>query len=196
VEPEPLTIRDASGRRVDADLVDRHTDGSLQLRGPEGQRWWVPADAIVRREGSEVHLAVDLTGLADPATRTDEPLEREVIPLVEERLSVDTKFRPTATVRVRTRTLEREETIEEALSHESVDVHRVPIDRLVDEPAAVRVEGDTTIVPVHEEVLFVEKRLLLKEEVHLTKRTTDRTETQRVTIRSQTADIERSEPEE
>lgn len=208
MEPEPITVRDMAGKRIAAELIDRETDGSLLLRDPDGRRWLVPADAIERREGADIHLAVDLADLRASGPAHDERAEgdrvepartkgaQEVVPLVEERLVVETHTRPAATVRVSTQTHEREETIDEVLSSETVNVTRVPIDRYVETAASVRVEGDVTIVPVHEEVLFVEKRLLLKEELHLTKRTADRHETQRVTLRHQTADIERLETED
>jgi stress response protein YsnF len=122
--------------------------------------------------------------------------ERQVVPRVEEELVVEKRERPGATVQVRTHTHEREETIDEVLHDEKVEVRRVPVDRYVDTPASIRREGDTTIVPVHAEVLFVEKRLLLKEEVHITKRTRERRETQRVSVRSQSADVDRTEPED
>jgi stress response protein YsnF len=125
-----------------------------------------------------------------------EVTERQVVPRVEEELVVEKRERPGATVQVRTHTHEREETIDEVLHDEKVDVRRVPIDRYVDTPASIRKEGDTTIVPVHAEVLIVEKRLLLKEEVHITKRTRERRETQRVSVRSQSADVDRTEPED
>lgn len=195
MEPEPITVRDTAGERVDVELVDRTADGSLVLRGADGRRWLVPADAIDRREGADVHVTVALAELAAHLEPDAARSDREVIPLVEERLSVETRARPTATVRVHTHTHEREVTVDEILTNETVHVHRVPIERYVDAPASVRVEGDTTIVPVHEEVLFVEKRLLLKAELHLTKRTTDRHETQHVTVRHQTADIERTDSE-
>lgn len=51
-----------------------------------------------------------------------------------------------------------------------VEIRRVKVDREVDHVPKVRVEGDVTIVPVVEEVLVVEKRLVLKEEVHISKR--------------------------
>jgi stress response protein YsnF len=125
-----------------------------------------------------------------------EVTERQVVPRVEEELVVEKRERTGATVQVRTHTHEREETIDEVLHDEKVDVRRVPIDRYVDTPASIRKEGDTTIVPVHAEVLIVEKRLLLKEEVHITKRTRERRETQRVSVRSQSADVDRTEPED
>jgi stress response protein YsnF len=131
-----------------------------------------------------------------PATTRTGVTEREVIPRVEEQLVVERRERIGTTVQVQTHTHEREETIDEVLRDETVEVLRVPIDRYVDAPDSIRREGDTTIVPVHEEVLFVEKRLLLKEEVHITKRTRERRERQRVSVRSQSADVDRTEPED
>lgn len=122
--------------------------------------------------------------------------EREVIPLVEEELLVEKRERVGATVQVHTRTHEREATIDEVLHDETVEVRRVPIDRYVDAPASIRREGDTTIVPVHEEVLIVEKRLLLKEEVHITTHTRERHETHQVGLRTQSADVDRTEPDD
>ncbi|MCA1628121.1 MAG: YsnF/AvaK domain-containing protein, partial [Acidobacteria bacterium] len=59
---------------------------------------------------------------------------------------------------------EREEIVDELLLKEAVEVERVIINREVDAPVPVRYEGETMIVPVLEEMLVVEKRLVLKEE--------------------------------
>ncbi len=60
--------------------------------------------------------------------------------------------------------------VEEPSIQEEVQIERVPGNQLVDEPVAVRCEGDTMIIPVIEEVIVVETRLQLKEEVRVTKR--------------------------
>jgi stress response protein YsnF len=57
---------------------------------------------------------------------------------------------------------------------------------------AVRQEGDVTIYPVLEEVLVVEKRLVLKEEVHVRRVVTQTEVSQPVMLRRQYADIERT----
>lgn len=190
--PEPITLWDPSERSIGVELVGREPDGSLWLKRSDGMRLLVPVEAIRRRAGNDLHLGVPIDAIAIGATSRT---EREVVPLAAERLVVEKRPRTRATVEVHTRTHVREEEIDEELTREVVDVVRVPIDRYVDTPAAIRVEGDTTIVPVHEEVLVVEKRLLLKEEVHMTKRLEERHERQRIGLRSQTADIERSEAE-
>lgn len=56
------------------------------------------------------------------------------------------------------------------LFREDCDVERIPIKRIIDEPAEIRHEGDTLIVPLMEEVLVVEKKLMLREELHIKRR--------------------------
>jgi len=60
----------------------------------------------------------------------------------------------------------------------------------VDEAPAVRTENGVMIVPVLEEVLFVEKRLVLKEEIHIRRQRTTETVEMPVTLRKQRAVVE------
>ena len=55
----------------------------------------------------------------------------------------------------------------------------------------MRSEEDTLVIPLLEEVLVVEKRLLLKEEVRITKRRMETHRPQRVTLRREEAVVER-----
>jgi uncharacterized protein (TIGR02271 family) len=118
-------------------------------------------------------------------------ITRERIPVVEEIVTVDKRQTVTGVVRARTETHEDVAVIDEPMLSEQVEVERVPIDRFVDAPVPVRQEGDTTIIPVFEEVVVVEKRLKLVEEVRLTKRQTIRHQPQTVTLRRQEAVVER-----
>ena len=90
---------------------------------------------------------------------------------------------------------ECEEVVDPPLLRDEVVVERVPIKRVVDGPISVRSEGDTMIVPVLEEVLVVETRLLVTEELRITTR---RTETHRpvpVTVRREDVTVERGHKE-
>jgi stress response protein YsnF len=59
---------------------------------------------------------------------------------------------------------------------------------------AIREEGETIVVPVVEEVLVVERRLVLKEEVRIRRvRSTERHQ-ERVTLRRQEAAVNRLPP--
>jgi hypothetical protein len=57
--------------------------------------------------------------------------------------------------------------LENPMFTEEAGVERIPVNRLVDTAPETRTEGDVTIIPIVEEVMVVEKRLLLKEEIHI-----------------------------
>jgi len=97
----------------------------------------------------------------------------------------------TGGVRVKKIVHEREEVVDEPLMREEVQVKRVPINRVVDAPVPVRHVGNTMIISLLEEVLVVEKRLMLKEELHITKGEVETYKPQRVTLRTEEAVIER-----
>jgi uncharacterized protein (TIGR02271 family) len=121
-----------------------------------------------------------------------------VIPLAAEELAVSKQRIETGRVRVARVTHEREQTIDELLAREMVDVSRTPIGKPIETMPSVREEGDTIIIPVVEEVLVVERRLFLKEEVRVRRvRTTERHQ-EAVTLRHQEAVVTRlpAEPDE
>jgi uncharacterized protein (TIGR02271 family) len=118
-----------------------------------------------------------------------------LIPIVEEEVRVDKREVVTGRVRIRTIVETLEETARASLDGETVEVQRVPIDRVVDVAPQVRNEGDVTVIPVVEEVVVVEKRLVLKEELHIRRhRTTESVEIP-VTLRKQRAIVERLPPD-
>jgi uncharacterized protein (TIGR02271 family) len=119
--------------------------------------------------------------------------ETLVVPVVEESLSVRKRAVPTGVVRVHKTVREREEVVDEPLMRERVDVERVAVNRVVEAAPEVRREGDVLIIPVLEEVLVVEKRLMLKEEIRLTMQKGEFREPQTVTLRSEEISIERSQ---
>ena len=114
-----------------------------------------------------------------------------MIPLYEEDLSVSKRQVVTGRVRVETVTREHEQLVDEQLARERVEVERVAIGKPIDAIPAVRQEGDTTIIPIVEEVLVVERRLVLKEEIHIHRVRTTEQHQERVTLRRQEAVITR-----
>ena len=121
----------------------------------------------------------------------DELNTSNTIPLVEEELRLEKRSVVTGKVRVRTVVDVIDEMAQASLEEETVEVTRVPVDRMVDEAPAVRTEDGVTIVPIVEEVLVVEKRLVLKEELHIRRQTTTETVEVPVTLRRQRAIVER-----
>ncbi len=120
----------------------------------------------------------------------------ENVPVLDETLSVSKREVMTGRVRVATRTELREELAESVLEHSLVDVTRVKVDRVVDTAPQVRIEGDTTIVPVLEERLVVTKQLVLVEELHIRHRVERTVERTPVTLRRQNVTVEHLDPDE
>jgi uncharacterized protein (TIGR02271 family) len=126
---------------------------------------------------------------------TDPSQPETSIPLVEEEAHVGKRTRTTGRVRIRTEVDEVEQLVAAELMQERVEVERVPVDHIVDAAPPVRTEGDVTIVPVLEEVLVVEKRLVLKEELRIRRSRRQETEEIPVRLRKQRAVVERSDEE-
>lgn len=115
-----------------------------------------------------------------------------VLPLLVEDVAVSRRRVETAVVRVATVTQTRDQVVTEPLEHERIEVERVAVCRFVEFVPPVREDGDVTIMPVMEEVIVVERRLFLKEEVHIRRvRTTDR-HTETVQLREQKAVVTRT----
>jgi len=123
-----------------------------------------------------------------PSSATEEVA---AVPLVEERLSVAKRQVECGRVRVHVTVEEREETVTEQLLHDDLQIERIPRNVRLTEVPHVRLEGNTTIVPVVEEVLVVEKALMLVEEIHICRRSVIEAAEIPVTVRSERATIER-----
>ena len=119
--------------------------------------------------------------------------DETVIPLVEEVLRIDKREVETGRVRIHVRNEAHDVIINEALVRGDVDIERVRIDRRVDSVPNVRNDGATIIVPIVEEVLVVEKRLMLREEVHIRRRDYVEQHEETISLIRQHADVERAD---
>ncbi len=125
-----------------------------------------------------------------PDTR-DTTRDADTLRLVAEEVEVGKRRTVTGRVDVRTVTDTRDEVVKATLDSDATEVTRVPVDRHVDVAPTIRTEGDVTIVPVLEEILVVEKRLLLKEEIHIRRITRSEDVETTVPLRRQRALVER-----
>lgn len=119
------------------------------------------------------------------------------LPVAEEQVVVRKRRRVTGAVRVATRVREEERLVDEPYDVEEVSVERVPVEgggRWVEAPVPVRQEGLTTVISVHEQVVVIETRLRVVEEVRLTKRPTTKRHKARVMVRREEAVVERLAP--
>ena len=120
--------------------------------------------------------------------------QARTIPLVEERLDVTVQEAVTGRVRVSTTTETFEEVVRQELRGMRAEVVRMPVNRTLkpgEPPPGPRTEGGVMIIPIFEEVLVVEKRLVLKEELHITQRTASEKVEVPVSLRRQRAAVER-----
>jgi uncharacterized protein (TIGR02271 family) len=117
--------------------------------------------------------------------------EQTVIPLQAEEVSVSKKRVVTGQVRVATVTRQHEQLVEELLERNHVEVERTAVNREVDEAPTVREDGDTLIIPIVEEVVVVQRRLVLKEEIRISRKRETQPYQERVVVRRQEAVITR-----
>ncbi|GHG22842.1 YsnF/AvaK domain-containing protein [Paracoccus aerius] len=96
----------------------------------------------------------------------DDP-RTDMLPLVEEQLSVTKQRVLTGRVRIATQTETIDHLLPAELTREEVEVVRVPVDRRLDSVPDMTTEGDLTIIPVVEERLVVSRELYLREEIHV-----------------------------
>ena len=128
---------------------------------------------------------------ADRAAAEGEAARDEVvIPVLHETIHIGKRRVESGRVRVHKTVSERDEAVEVVLKRQDLEVERVPVGRVVDRAPAPREEAGTLIVPVIEEVVVVEKRLMLKEELHIRRKNTERTVRETVRLRAETASVE------
>jgi uncharacterized protein (TIGR02271 family) len=179
-----VMTRDGIDIAIDAAFTQPHM---TRLRLPEGIYVVLPAEMLQRQADGSLQIPLTRSELAAAAG------EEAVIPVVEEKISVSKRERETGRVVVHVTPHLRDEAVDMPLAEEHVSVERVPVNEFVSGPVSVRQEGDVTVVPVLEEVLVVEKRLMLREEVRLTRHRQTRRHVEHVTLRTEEARILRAD---
>ena len=116
-------------------------------------------------------------------TRLTAPGDTRVIPVLEEQVQIERQVVETGKVLLHKTVHTTEQLVEIPLLQQGYHIDRVPVGTFVETAPAVRQEGDTLIYPVLEEVLVVEKRLRLVEEIRVTPQQTTRQYQETVTLR-------------
>jgi uncharacterized protein (TIGR02271 family) len=181
---EPVTVLDAGGAHGSTAPFATGTENVWVTFG--ARRILVPVEHLLREEDGAYRLPLRIADYSDPAADAV-----AVIPLAAETLEIEKRSRETAHVHIHKTVREEEEEVTLPLVRETVEIERVPVNRVVDAPVASRQDGDTLILPVLEEVLVVEKRLVLKEEVHIKMVRTETEKTERFTLRKEEVTVER-----
>jgi uncharacterized protein (TIGR02271 family) len=182
---------------------DNATSVLVQL--DSGERILVPRELLSQgpqndRQNDYV-LGASLASLLKVQEREAQGLEAQgleardneslVIPVIEEVPRVERVARETGKVELTKTVEEWIEHIDEPLTSEEVEVERVTVNRPVDEAPTIRHEGDTLVIPLLEEVLVVQKQLVLREEVRVRKLRREVHAPQEVSLRRERIDVTR-----
>ena len=133
------------------------------------------------------------TTAADDARTSTGPDSSVTLPIIAESIDVEKIAVDRGGYRITKRVDTRDVLVDEVLRHETVTVERRPADReLADgEEPAVRYEGDTMIVPVVKEIVVTRKRLVLVEEIRITRVAGTHRDPRSVPVREEQVEIER-----
>jgi uncharacterized protein (TIGR02271 family) len=187
-----MIVLDKNGLQGTFDELERTSanGGShVLIRFQNGQRVAVPREMLIQQADGHYTLKVSVEELV--AIYGEGNGQELVIPVVEEVATVQKRAVEAGTVEIRKTVHERTEVIDIPLHSEEVEIERVNVNRIVDEPVQVRHEGDTMIIPLLEEVLVVEKKLVLREEVHVKRVRKEVHESREVTLREERVEVAR-----
>jgi len=122
--------------------------------------------------------------------------DKLVVPVIREEVQADKRIVDTGRgVRIHKTVAELPCHIDERLLRDEVEVSHVPVDRIVplDAAPATRYEGETLVVPILEEVLVVERRVRIKEELRITRTRREEHHAETVMLKSEQVSVERFE---
>lgn len=179
---EPIVL-DPDGQ---SGVVESVADGRVRVRLAGGAVLDLPESAVDALPDGTYRTDLAFGALVSEHSTTFQE--------VEEHVTVGARTRETGRVVARTVTETVDEPVDGAGWRETVDVERVPVGREVDAAEPPREEGGVTIIPVYEEVLVVQKRLVLREELRLTTRREPIDGPTHVTLRRQRVEVERLPP--
>lgn len=111
--------------------------------------------------------------------------------VIHEQVQVDKKVVETGVVQIIKRVSEDRQVVDLPSSREEITVERVARNQYVETPPSVRYEGDTMIIPVLQEVIVTQKKILLVEEVYVTKHRVHEHQSEEVVLRKEDIVIER-----
>jgi uncharacterized protein (TIGR02271 family) len=188
-QPAPgARVVDAAGRPASVTAI-REAQGEPQamLELDDGTQLLVPVGLLARQPDGGYRLPLDF----ETSTASDGAQLR--VPVVEERLQVGKHWIDTGHgIRLHKRIVEREQEVDQPLLRDELRIERVPVGQVVaGDPPQTRYEGDTLVVPVLEEVLVVQKQLLLKEEVRIHRERREVRAPQTVSLKTEQVTAER-----
>jgi len=167
-----------------------------------GGDYYVPTQLLQYRDDGTYSIALDTEELSpyDASRRVSTPaagagevvsfVQAQTTPVVAEEVTLG-KRTSESVVRIEKKVVTRDVIVDDPLIRDTFEIRRVPVNKIIAEPVEPRQEGDVFIVPIFEEVLVTEKRLLLREEVHIVRTREEVHEPRRITLRREEVEVQR-----
>jgi len=188
VQAEPERVQ-AGSERVQAE-PERVQAGSERVQaGPERARAW---PMRVQGEAERAEAEPERARADERVRETSASAESIAIPIIEEQLEVSKRTVVTGKVLLERQDQEYHETLDVPLAVRTFEVERVVLNQAVAAPPGIRQEGNTTIYPLVEERLVITKELILREEIRVTRRDTERRDTRTVTLKRERLNVTRT----
>jgi uncharacterized protein (TIGR02271 family) len=118
------------------------------------------------------------------------PGQPDTLEIKQEEAEIQKSRILTGSVKIRTLVETFEDRVAAEVERQDVEITRVPVGRVVTTRPDVRFEDDMTIIPILEEELVVEKRLILREELHIRRKKTSETIEMPVMLRRDKVNVE------
>lgn len=164
-------------------IIGEQENKNLTIEFDDGSRIIISADLLVQQDDGTYFVPFDLNSA-----------QELTIPVIEEEITIEKQRLPKRIVRVNKQVETREQKVDTTTNHEIVIVKHVPINQIIEgTPPITRNEKGVLIIPVLEEVLVVEKRLMLMEEVHVSKVNTQKTIAENITLRREHIEVEKTD---
>lgn len=197
-DAEVFSLDGQRGRLAPVGTASEDTEQVLIVFDNKKRVMIPPSVLTPQREGQYLlPLRLDNTMSSDAPAETLAVGEKIAIPVIVEEVRVTTEAVETGRILVHKSVAERVEMVDVPLMHEELKVERRPINLPVEGVTpGPRQEGETLVIPVLEEVLFVEKRLFVREEWRIDRVRSTYTEQQEVVLRSEKIEVQRESPVE
>jgi uncharacterized protein (TIGR02271 family) len=187
MDKSPVVVTDQTGQRalIISSPVKNGEEPQVLVRLENNEQLLIPANLLVEQADGGRLLPYSFAELLAQAAG-----EVQRIPVIEEHLHVEKQVAESGGVRINKLVHERQEAVEVPLFAEEVEIRRTVVNRPVDGPVEPRYEGDTLVIPLLEEVVVVQKQLLLREEIYITKKQIEMHQTEQVTLRGEEVVVE------
>jgi uncharacterized protein (TIGR02271 family) len=198
---QQFRVIDSNGVRGTLLTTSRFLDDNPHrlVRLDDGRELLVPKNLLRPQDDGSFLLTAPIRELLGDERKEVASLARDetnfdrqtILPVVQEELEVQKRVVESGRIRVNKKVETTESIVDEPLLRQGFDIQKIPVNRIIDEVPTPRYDGATLVLPILEEVLVVEKRLVLREEVRITPQREEVRDPQTHSLRREHVEVER-----